>query len=226
MVILQKLCLTFLFVCSWPLLASAQTVDVIAKIGNVKRDTTYLYAEATMKEREQAFKSAYALLSVKVKEWLLPRCHEDSINVYVAKATKNSMKLTASRGDYCRAFVYVKKSDILPALQTVMTVEEAFPHRIVHLTDEEKQMTAISRFYDIEPYVKRLKAEGRVKAYGKYVTMPQGERCHVFIYDQKGDIKAVLRVLPDSQLNLNTLRDDNIRNYTNCGAFWLQLKDK
>jgi hypothetical protein len=191
-------------------------------ISKVKRDTTYLYAEATMKEKEQAFKSAHSLLGMKVREWLESQEAAMTIDSLVAKAEKGSVELEARRGDYCRAFVYIKKSDVLP----VRNDNEVFNPNLVALTADERNMTGITQFDDIEPYVKGLEANGRVKAYGKYATMPKTEKCHVFIYDRQGDIKAVLRVQPGSQLNLRTLRQDNIKNYKNHGALWLQLKNE
>ena len=94
----------------------------------------------------------------------------------------------------------------------------------ITLTPDEHQMTSITRFYDIEPYIKDLKGKDRLIAYGKYATMPTNEDCHIFVYDQQGNISALLRKNGSSQINLNTLKEDNIKNYKNCGAIWFQLK--
>lgn len=209
-----------------PQTSSAQSANASLMISNIKRDTTYLYAEATMKDKEEAFKNAHTLLGMKVKEWLMSQAiignEDSSVDSLVVVAEKSSSELSAPRGEYCRAFVYVKKSVLLPARND----PNDFTPNLVTLTADERNMIRITQFDDIEPYVKGLEAKGRVKAYGKYATMPKNEMCHVFIYDRQGDIKAVLRVQPGSQLNLRTMRQDNIKNYKNHGALWLQLKNE
>jgi hypothetical protein len=95
---------------------------------------------------------------------------------------------------------------------------------LITLTSDEQQMKTITSFYDIEPYIKGLKNKGKLNAFGKYATMPGNEDCHLFVYDKQGNISALLRKVGDTQYNLNSLKEDNIRNYKNCGAIWFQLK--
>jgi hypothetical protein len=85
-------------------------------------------------------------------------------------------------------------------------------------------MKLVRSFYDIESYIKGLKSKGMLKGYGKYATMPEDGNCHLFIYDKQGDISALIRKNGSFQYNLNTLKEDNIKNYKNCGAIWFQLK--
>ena len=95
---------------------------------------------------------------------------------------------------------------------------------VLELTLEEKQMKQIKSFYDVEPYIKGLKSNGRLKEYGKYATMPADADCHLFVYDKQGNISALIRKIGTTQYNLNTLKEDNVKNYKNCGAIWFQLK--
>ena len=85
-------------------------------------------------------------------------------------------------------------------------------------------MKKVCKFYDVEPYVKDLKSKGKLNAYGKYATMPTDQDCHLFVYDKQGNISALLRKSGTKQYNLNSLKEDNVKNYKNCGAIWLQLK--
>ena len=86
-------------------------------------------------------------------------------------------------------------------------------------------MSAIDSFGRIEPYVNRLKEEGRLRAYGKYASLPENEPCYIFVYDRDGNIVAVLRQSENGlHYNLRSQNDDNVKNYKNCGAIWLQLK--
>ena len=95
---------------------------------------------------------------------------------------------------------------------------------VIELTSEEKQMKMVKSFYEVEPYIKGLKSEGKLNKFGKYATMPENEDCHLFVYDKQGNISALLRKSGDKQFNLNTLKEDNVKNYKNCGAIWFQLK--
>ena len=224
--------------------------NVAQDINKVKRDTMYIYAEATMKDLNEAYNGARAILEMKVGDWVRDQHPTEGIEVCIVKAKEHFVQLETRRGDFYRAFVYVKKSDIMPiADKSEVTVFEVAPvdmpnqieakpaiivteetpqvdekQQVLELTPEEKQMKLIRSFYDVEPYINGLKRKDKLKAYGKYATMPPSEDCHLFIYDKQGNISALLRKSGEKQYNLNTLKVDNVKNYKNCGAIWFQLK--
>ena len=229
----------------------AQTATGVAKnINKVKRDTMYIYAEATMKDLNEACNGARAILEMKVGDWVREQHPTEGIEVCIVKAKERFIQLETRRGDFFRAFVYVRKSDIMPvADKSEVTVFEVAPVAqpnhpevapaiiisedapvevnevpILELTSEEKQMKKVRSFYEVEPYIKGLKNKGKINAYGKYATMPEDEDCYLFVYDKQGNISALLRKHGNSQYNLNTLKEDNVKNYKNCGAIWFQLK--
>ena len=229
----------------------AQTATDVAKnINKVKRDTMYIYAEATMKDLNEAYNGARAILEMKVGDWVRTQHPAEGIELCIVKAKEHFAQLETRRGDFYRAFVYVRKSDIMPVAdksevtvfevapvtkpnqieaQPAIIVTEETPHveekqQVLELTSEEKQMKQIRSFYDVEPYIKGLKSKGKLNAYGKYATMPENDDCHLFVYDKQGNISALLRKSGAMQYNLNTLKEDNVKNYKNCGAIWFQLK--
>lgn len=226
---------------------SAQNTDVAKSISEVKRDTSYIYAEATMKDLDESILGAKAILEVKVGDWLRSQYPEENMELCITKAKEHSFEIQTRRGEYHRAFVFVKKSDIMAVsklsdvivLQVPTKEEQAqvTPAEIISeesasvveepkvtLTADEEQMKVISKFYDIEPYIKGLQGKGRNLEYGKYATMPKDADCHLFVYNKQGDVAAVMRKDSNGFVNLNTLNTDNIDNYKNCGAIWLQLK--
>ena len=210
----------------------------------------FIYAEATMKDLNEAYNGARAILEMKVGDWVRLQHPAEGIELCIVKAKEHFVQLETRRGDFYRAFVYVRKSDILPvADKSEVTVFEVSPvtkpnqmeakpaiivteempqveekQQVLELTSEEKQMKLIRSFYDVEPYIKGLKSKGKLNAYGKYATMPENEDCHIFVYDKQGNISALLRKSGANQYNLNSLKEDNIKNYKNCGAIWFQLK--
>ncbi|MBQ9636669.1 MAG: hypothetical protein IJV36_02075 [Prevotella sp.] len=223
---------------------SAQTpADVTKNINAMKRDAMYIYAEATMKDLDEAYNGAKAILEMKVGDWVRTQHPDEGIEVCIVKAKEHFVQLETRRGDYYRAFVYVRKDDIMPvADRSEVTVFEVAPvestqstiiseeapveenKAVLELTPDEKQMLQVSSFYEVEPYIKELKSKGRLQNYGKYATMPVDDDCHMFVYDKQGNISALIRKSGQTQYNLNTLKEDNVKNYKNCGAIWFQLK--
>lgn len=224
--------------------------DVAKDINKIKRDTMYIYAEATTKDLNDAYSAARAILEVKVGDWVRNQYPNEGIEVCIVKAKDHLLQLDTRRGDLYRAFVYVRKCDIMPvADKSEVTVFEVAPvvnpnkaeakpaiiisegppvemekTPVLELTTEEKQMRQIRSFYEVEPYIKGLKSKGMLKEYGKFATMPIDGDCHLFVYDKQGNISAIIRKSGSAQYNLNTLKEDNVKNYKNCGAIWFQLK--
>ncbi len=242
---MKRLLFSLLFIICCLSFSYAQSIA--QDINKVKRDTMYIYAEATMKDLNEAYNGARAILEMKVGDWVRAQHPDEGIELCIVKAKEHFVQLETRRGDFYRAFVYVRKSDILPIADrhevTVFDVSpvvppnhpEAAPAIIVseeppvetpmmELTSEEKKMKMIRSFYEVEPYIKGLKSQNRLNAYGKYATMPTDEDCHLFVYDKQGNISALIRKSGNTQYNLNTLKEDNVKNYKNCGAIWFQLK--
>ena len=247
---MRKLLLTILSVFSLVTISDAETAAEVTKsINKVKRDTLYIYAESTNKDLKEAYNNARTILEMQVGEWVRKQHPSENIEVCIVKAKENFMQLDTRRGELYRAFVYVKKSDIMavsdksevkvieiaPTTQSnqvkaepaIIISEESVAKidtPVIELTSEEQQMKQVRSFYDVEPYIKGLKSNNRLRAYGKYATMPSNEDCHLFVYDKQGNISAMLRKSGTTQFNLNTLKEDNVMNYKNCGAIWFQLK--
>ena len=243
----SKTILCILFCAVSGLVTFAQSGDNTTKsISKIKRDAQFLYAEATMKEAGEAVEGAKAILETIVGEWVRKMYPNEDIEVCIVKAKEHCQQLQTQRGDFFRAFVYVKKSDIMPVsdksevaifqVQSVSDQSTSSPTDSVAndpstnntidftLTEEERRMICIRRFYDIEPYVKGLKSTGKLGGYGKYATLPPGVACYLFVYNREGDIVALIRSDGDVQVNLGTLQQDDIKRYKNCGAIWLLLK--
>ena len=246
---MKKIFLTLFLTFSLVSSSNAQTAAEVNKsINKIKRDTMYIYAESTTKDLSEAYSNARAILEMQVGEWVQKQHPSEGIELCIVKAKEHIMQLDTRRGELYRAFVYVKKSDIMPvADKSEVTVFEVAPivessqaevapaiivteeapkqeKAIIELSPEEKQMKQVKSFYEVEPYINGLKSKGKLQDYGKYATMPKGKDCHLFIYDKQGNISALIRKSGSVQYNLNTLKEDNVQNYKNCGAIWFQLK--
>ena len=239
----KKLLCTLCFLVGFVALHAQSGEDKSKSIAEIKRDAHYLYAEATMKDPDEASKSAKDILEVMVVDWVQGRYPNEDIEVCIVKAKEHCQQIQTRRDKYYRSFVYVRKGDILTVSDTSEVVDchvaltescdsinvverEAGPlDKTACLTPTEQRMVEIHSFYDIEPFVKELESAGRLDEYGKYATMPSDAFVYLFVYDKKGSVVAVLRNDHGEVFNLDTLQQDVIKNYKNCGAIWLQLKN-
>ena len=215
----------------------AETADSIEEINGIKRDTTFLYAESTMRDGVEALSGANAVLELKVMDWVRNQYPSESVDTCVANAIKNRRNLYSKRGNYFRVLAFVNKNDIIPPTrllelnppqadveakeEQIQPLEDYTAHP---LTPEEEAMAAITSFDSIEPYVKGLMSEQKVHAYGKYASLPEETDCYIFVYDRSGSVVAVLRQAEDgTHFNMQTEKIDDVKNYKNCGAIWFQL---
>lgn len=212
----------------------AQTTEQAVSLNDInaiKRDTTFIYAESTMKDAVEAQSGAQAILELKLYDWLRSNHPGENAEMLVNNSKDKWYPLLSKRGKYNRVFIYVSKRDVLPVVEIPeppVEVEEPVPvlEDVLdpELTPDEESMAAIFKFDEIEPYIKGLKSEGRLHAYGKYASMPEDDPCYMFVYDKEGSVIAVLRQMQNGQhFNLRTLKEDHVRNYKNCGAIWLQF---
>lgn len=232
----------------------AQTVaDAARSINAIKRDTTFIYAEATTGNLDTALYNAKAILEVKIRDWVREQHPNEGIEVCIAKAKEHSFDVRTRRGNLQRAFVYVRKSDILPiadrsevvVFEVAQEADEATastPAEVlsedtqaaepepdtepaVTLTAEEQKMLAISDLNDLNRFVVQHREQNRLNGYGKYSTMPKDADCHIFICDTQGKVVARFRHQSDGKTyNLSTLKADAVENYR-LGAIWFQLRN-
>ena len=105
--------LLVLFAWSIPTLAQE---DKNAEINKIKRSRDYLTVTGTsMVSAEEASENARMLIDVEIEQWLQGNAEGD-IAGYVAKSKENLAVIETKRGSLFRAFIYVKKKDILPSL--------------------------------------------------------------------------------------------------------------
>ena len=210
-------------------------VDPDNDINTIKRDTSFIYAESTMRDVIEAQSGAETILELKVTDWIRSHYPEAQLDTILAKVSENIQTLISLRGKYNRVLVYVKKGLIVPqpinnvSIDSIQKTDEFIPvleeDKHLILTAIETQMVSISEFNAIEPFITMLKQERRLNAYGKYASLPEETVCHIFVYDRDGIVVAALRQAEDGTYhNLRTKERDNVRNYKNCGAIWFQLK--
>ena len=247
----MKQILSFTILIILPISVGAQSTDEVAKnINTIKRDTTYIYAEATTSNVDSAIYSAKAILEVKVSEWIRSQHPAESFDVCIAKAKEHTFDVRTRRGNFQRAFVYVNKHDILPisdrrevvvfevasAQETAMptSTKEALSEEpvvsgestqpTITLTDEEQKLAAMTNLSQLNVFLVDMKKQQRLAGYGKADTMPKDIDIDICICDKQGHVVAMLRRQPDGTcINLKTLQSDSPTNYPHA-AVWFKLK--
>ena len=158
----------------------------------------------------------------------------------VTRNTRSTWEsISLPRGNCFRAFMYVKKSDIIPADNVTVSANptpqakaettEVKPAVVEPVYSERKQETintllAIKKFSELQTVLPKLKKEGRVDGYGKKKDL-QDPNAHMFIvFDREGTIMAVLSE-GEKRINLNTKQPDSLTNYQGQGIIGIKVND-
>ena len=100
---------------------SAQEASVSNQINQIKRNTQYVYSEATMENESDAMEMAYELLIEQVQEYVASKKKlNSSENILIKDIKTKSESMSMMRGTMHRVFVYVKKSDIEGVVNTTV----------------------------------------------------------------------------------------------------------
>ena len=198
---------------------SAQDIAINRQINALKRDTTLIYAEATMEKLKDAETNANTIFNMKLSEWVKLQYDMDLSDVELREIRLHRKEIQMMRYYLYRVFVYISKDSI-----KVEHPEPEIKEEKIMLNEEELEMVTLDSFYKIEPYIKLLESKGKLKAYGKFKNLPNNDLCYLFIYNKEGEIVAVMKHTADKVVNLKTLEQDIVASYKNCGAIWFQLK--
>lgn len=91
----------------------AQEESPSKRINTIKRNSSYLYAEATAASENEAYETANLLLTKYISEYIVSKKSlKEADNVLIKDKASHCEKISMQRGSMYRVFVYVKKSDI------------------------------------------------------------------------------------------------------------------
>lgn len=227
---------------------------VVDSINHIKRDTTYLYGEATMPTLKSADSLARKELALKVREWMYQQTDQiDSTEIDDSRLSPYISVLTNRRADMIRGFAYVRKADLRQLLNHKDTVQGTITAKPIEDTDSImvtdsivkvvniskfrkplkrddvlKQILKAKNFFELRDTMKTLIRQGAVSDYGKRETCRQPEACYWIVYDRAGNIKAILGKGQSIRKNFKTGRVDSLTNYQGKGyaGIWFQIKEQ
>lgn len=218
---------------------NAQQSDTQKKeINKMKKSQLYLYAEATLPEKNEALATALEKLKDETQKWIQEKKKNKEVepDLVLPNIEQTSGKIELPRGNMYRAFVYIKKSDMISSQNArIVEVENSFQTAIPTGTEEEsepvghtseviKRLLALKMFDEIQPCLLALKKEGKVTDYKKYAALIKPEDYLLIVYNKQAEIEAVLSDGKE-RFNLRTNAPDGVANYKGRGAIGVKLSN-
>lgn len=215
------------------LLTFSQTIDEQKKnINTIKKSSAYLYAETTLDSEQDAINLAQDLLYQKINEYVAKKKKfKNAKETVVINQNYETEQIRLPRGNMYRAFVYVKKSDILPSENAIVGKLETTkaPHSSYEKVEDVTSHNTIKEICDfktlseLKQKLPLLKQEGKIVSYASYSDLANPENFILIIYDKQGEIKAVLSE-GKQRKNLITNIPEDIRKYKGNGAVGVKIK--
>lgn len=217
----------------------AQHVDDKKKdITKIKKSPLYLYQEATMSDKEEAMETALQLLQSEVQRWVAEKKKrkEAASDLIITNVEQITEALELPRGDMYRAFVYVKKSDVLVSKNTMVADMPSILEKSENFRSSNEIMSApkiehpeyilrlldLKLYDEVKPCLDAMKSEGKVLEYARYAKLSQPENYVLIIYNQQGEVEAILSDGAE-RVNLKTNLPDGVSNYSGRGAIGVKF---
>lgn len=221
-------------------------------INKVKKSDRYIYGEATMLTKEEAYSLAEEILYTNINEYIEKNKNISSSNVIIRNFRDEFSSIDLPRGNMIRAFIYVEKKNIIPVDNVVVLenrkeeedvtdmsdnvfiqtntpqtkeFEQTLQERSLLPKDIFEMVTAINVFSEIQNCLESLDKAGKITHYDKYAAVKDNSaEYYLIVYNREGQIVAVLGQGEKNRLNLRTDQEDSLANYKGCGAICFKIK--
>lgn len=225
----RSLLIPFLLFLALITVSAEDNKEIKKQINSIKKSSQYLYAEITAPTIEEAKSKSQEILYDKINEWVAKKKSlKSSRNIVINNKNEILSEISMPRGNMQRSFVYVKKSDIIPADNTEVIknttslmpksskVKEIYPEAVTTLC-------SCTEYSDLATKIKFLKTTGKIESYARYASLDNPDNYYLAIYNTAGKVVAILSPGP-SRKNVSTGETDNITNYSGCGAIGFKVK--
>ena len=218
--------------------AFAQNSEEAKKtINSIKKNSQYIYAEATAATQQDAKDLAEEILYEEINSYVASK-KKMRINPKIVINNRKELvsSLALPRGNMFRSFIYVKKSDVLAVENSEMIGNKTSNGETAAATttpvvstvtpvyaDEVKQVMACSTFDEVKNLMTKFKSEGKIRHFCGYASLEDPDPYYLAIYNRQYQIVAVLTPGPN-RTNTKTGEEDKVTNYKGCGAVGFVLK--
>ncbi|MDY4527445.1 MAG: hypothetical protein SPE11_05980 [Parabacteroides sp.] len=235
---MKRLILLLLWMIPWVMYAQ-HTDELKKEINKIKKSTQYLYAETTMNDSEEALSIALDILMRDAQKWVVEKkkLNDQDVDLVLTNISQNYEKMELPRGNMYRAFVYVKKSDIILAHNAIVTdgpqiamgdsevkisSEEAGEQSSMNLPQVIQQLLSLHKYDEVPPCLESLQKTGQIADYKRYASLQNPDAYVLIIYNRQAEVEAILSEGPD-RINYKTGKPDGVLNYKGRGAIGVQL---
>lgn len=199
--------------------------ELKVKINTIKKSSAYVYAEATQKDKKDAFDMAQDILYQRINEYLAKeQKKEGSLTKFEYRKKNIIANLTVPRGDMFRVFLYIKKEDIFTSGKgDAINASDKDP--TANGADYEiiDELLTLKTFAELRQKLAELKNKGKILSYKKYIELDKPEQYYLIVFDKQGKILALL-TKGGQRKNLKTRSYDAISNYKGCGAVGVKIR--
>lgn len=226
-----------MFICVTQICAQ-QADDKKKEINKIKKSSLYLSAEMTMPDKEEAMETALELLQMEVQRWVAEKKKRKEVasDLIITNVEQLTEALELPRGNMYRAFVYVKKSDVLVSKNTMITDMPSQPetsdklrstYEVISASKVEhpehiQRLLTLKLYEEVKPCLDAMKSEGKVLEYARYAKLSQPEDYVLIIYNQQGEVEAILSEGTE-RINFRTNVSDGVANYRGRGAIGVKF---
>ncbi len=200
-----------------------------SEITEIKRSDSYIYAEATLPTATDAKDLAVELLYKEIDSWVEnQKKMNGAANIIIKDSQLAQQEIALPRGNMFRAFIYVKKSDIIAAQNTTVIKGESTsatsPLQQVavvekpSLPDAVAQVVKVQKFDELKPLITSLKQSGKITEYNLFSALQNPAEYYLIVCNRQQDVIAVLTPDNGGRVNLKTGNPDAVSNYNWHGA--------
>ena len=208
----------------------------------------YFRGDATEVSAEKAMEKAMSEIRKEVVKYADTAKSAIAFDAVVPMISKVEM----ARGDRFRAFVFVKKEDVVamtsstpaqsPQAEMASESPMSSPQQPVIVADAQKddaladaqkkagnaieEIKKVKTLSKLRPLLVSMKGDGVVLDYNRYSSLTDGTMYHVVIFTREGDIVAVLSPGRDVRVNLLTGAEERLSKYEGSGAIAVLLSKK
>ena len=221
--------------------AFSQNVDdQKKKIASIKKSSSYIYAEVTTTDQQQAIDLAIDMLHKNINEWAAKeKKFAGSAKIITVNTNYDVEQITMPRANMFRAFMYVKKSDIIPAdnVEVRDTPSEVASSKstepkaatITPISDSTRdavvsELLTIKNTGQLSEKLKELKADGKVSEYDNLRGLKNKNMAEyiMVVFNKEGNVEAVLSE-GENRINLSSGNPDQLTNYKGRGAIGVKV---
>jgi len=214
------------------------------KIASIKKSSSYIYAEVTTTDQQQAIDLATDMLHRNVNEWAAKQKKFAGSNKIITRNTNYAVdQITMPRANMFRAFMYVKKSDVIPAesvevRETPAEVANAITPKtpkaatITPIGNSGRDMVVgelltVKNTGQLSEQLKKLKNNGKVLEFDNLRGLNEKNKNQseyiMVVFNKEGVVEAILSE-GESRTNLKTGQLDQLANYKGRGAIGVKVQ--